>query len=274
MSRIEALFLAGRPERLFCVAYPAERGPARRSVLVLPPFGEEMNKCRRMVALGARALQARGCDVLVPDLSCTGDSEGEFGDARLETWSGDLKRGAEWLQERSEGPLDLLAVRGGALLVSAEILPADMQAGRLVLWQPVTNGRQLVTQFLRLRAAETLVGSTQAPEQFDARAILRSVGHLEVAGYEVSEALIAGLEVRDLPAISRAGWREVLWCDVAASGTPALSPASQRSVATLRANEIQVDAELFEGEPFWGTPEIAVVRSMIERTAAYLAERV
>lgn len=272
MSSVEALFLDGRPARLFCVAYAAGNSRTdRRAVLLLPPFGEEMNKCRRMMALAARALQAHGSDVLVLDLSGTGDSEGDFSDGRLETWLGDLLRGAQWLRDRGSITLDLLAIRGGALLVADGLLPEGMRAGRLALWQPVTSGKQLVSQFLRLRAAEGIVAGTKTQPGPDPRALLRQKGRLEVAGYEATDELISAMETRDLGAIHGSGWHSVLWCEVGAVTDESLSPASQRSVATLRQRGMQVDAELFHGEPFWGTPEVAIVTPLVERTAAFLA---
>ncbi len=57
---------------------------------MLPPFAEEMNKCRRMMALTAYALQAAGLDVLFVDLFGTGDSGGDFADGSLEVWRSDL----------------------------------------------------------------------------------------------------------------------------------------------------------------------------------------
>ena len=62
---------------------PAPGLAPRGDVLVLPAFAEEMNRCRAMVALQARAWSAQGVGTLVVDGFGTGDSAGEFADA---TW--------------------------------------------------------------------------------------------------------------------------------------------------------------------------------------------
>src|SRR5689334_9630124 len=75
--------------RLFAVHWPAAAPSLRQAVLVLPPFAEELNKCRPMLAAQARALAAAGLDVLLVDLFGTGDSDGEFVEARWERWQQD-----------------------------------------------------------------------------------------------------------------------------------------------------------------------------------------
>ena len=271
LSRPEPFFLDGRAGRLFCVLYPGcGAGGARRGVLVVPPFAEEMNKCRRMVALAARALQARGADVLMLDPTGTGDSEGDFADARIDIWTDDLRRGATCLRDRGSRSLDVLAVRGGALLVGPGLLPGEMTAGRLALWQAVASGRQVAAQFLRLRVAEAVTGGFQGDQAGNQREALRANGAIEVAGYRVSEELIAALESLDLAGIARGGWTPVQWFEVAAPGATTLSPASLRAIAGLRGSDVSVDAEIIAGDPFWATPEIAVVDELVTRTAATL----
>ena len=84
-------FLEGSRGRLFCVEFPA---PSARNtgaaVLVVPPIGEEMNKCRRMLTLAARACQAAGLTALITDLYGTGDSAGDFRDGTVVQWRDDL----------------------------------------------------------------------------------------------------------------------------------------------------------------------------------------
>ena len=80
-------FLVGGQGTLFAIYYPPAAGvPRRDGVLYVPPFAEEMNKSRRLVALQARRLAAAGFGVLVPDLYGTGDSAGDFAEARWSIW--------------------------------------------------------------------------------------------------------------------------------------------------------------------------------------------
>ena len=52
---MSARFLELNGRRLFLIQAPAV-GVARRRVLVLPPFAEELNKCRRLLAVTVRRL--------------------------------------------------------------------------------------------------------------------------------------------------------------------------------------------------------------------------
>src|SRR5690349_4296190 len=88
--------------RLFAVHWPAAAPARRQSVLVLPPFAEEMNKCRPMLAAQARAFAAAGLDVLLLDLFGTGDSDGEFAEARWPRWQQDLQLARQWLISQLE----------------------------------------------------------------------------------------------------------------------------------------------------------------------------
>ena len=70
-------FLEVSGRRLFAVHHPPVDG--RRvlgHVLCVPPFNEEMNRCRSMITLQARALALLGIGTLLLDLHGTGDSAG------------------------------------------------------------------------------------------------------------------------------------------------------------------------------------------------------
>ena len=55
---------------------------------MVPPFAEEMNKCRPMVTEVALGLAESGIASIVPDLYGTGDSGGDFSEGDWETWQG------------------------------------------------------------------------------------------------------------------------------------------------------------------------------------------
>src|SRR5262245_21600498 len=88
---IESLHLepSGWGLRLCCVAAPLNGG-VRGTVLLLPPFAEELNKTRRMCARFARRLAGHGWRVVRVDLYGCGDSAGEFRDATWSQWISDL----------------------------------------------------------------------------------------------------------------------------------------------------------------------------------------
>ena len=89
-DRLCPLFIDGTAGRLFAIYLaPAPEAPRRGAVLYLPPFAEEMNRSRRMVLLQARRMVELGYQVLIVDLYGTGDSEGDFADARWAIWRAD-----------------------------------------------------------------------------------------------------------------------------------------------------------------------------------------
>ena len=238
---------------------------------MLPPFAEELNKSRRMLALAARALQGAGMDVLLMDLFGTGDSGGDFGDATLAIWRDDLQRGAAWLAQRGVTRLDVIAVRAGALLLQDFAPPPGIAHGRVVLWQPVLSGRLLIAQFLRLRIAENLTVGDRAVDSPDARNLLDSDGRIEVAGYAICRELVRGLEDITDPLTNAGGWEAWDWLEVSGPGVDTLSMAAQRAIAAMRARGMRVRESCLEGDPFWATPEIAVVPALVDATVKCLA---
>jgi exosortase A-associated hydrolase 2 len=265
-------FLDGPVGKLFCLYFPRSApGRARRSALVLPPFAEELNKSRRMVALAARALQRAGHDVLLIDLYGTGDSAGDFADGSLAVWRDDLACAVGWLASRGTTHLDVLAVRAGALLLPGISPPAGLANGRVALWQPVISGRTLVSQFLRLRVAAAIGDAGAARPVPDGRATLRDSGRLEVAGYDLTEQLASGLEAIDDPLADAIQWERLNWLEVVSEGATEPTPASRRALAALRERGATVDTAVVAGEPFWATPEIATVPALVDATVAALA---
>ncbi|MTV55832.1 serine aminopeptidase domain-containing protein, partial [Pseudoduganella buxea] len=151
-------FLDGGADARFCVFHSPSHSPSpddacRGAIVYLHPFAEEMNKSRRMAALGAAALAADGYAVLQIDLHGCGDSAGDFGDATWESWLDDVARARRWLQRElgdrlTEVPA-LWGLRLGALLALDAARRAPEPPSALLLWQPVTSGAVLLTQFLR-----------------------------------------------------------------------------------------------------------------------------
>lgn len=275
----EAFFLPSAAGGLFCLFRAAggqscpHGGSGRPAVLVLPAFAEEMNKSRRMVSLFAQRAQAAGITTLVPDLYGTGDSEGDFGAATLETWAADLQRCLGWLVERCAVPVSILAVRCGSLLL--DLLPADRRSGgHLVLWQPVVSGRAFVNQFLRLRLAGDLL--SRGAGHADSAALrqeLQQAGRIEVAGYDVKRELLAGIEAVELRNTSVAAFSRVTAFEVAAADSDEVSPALERVLSAWRNAGANVSGRALQGEPFWATAEIATVPGLLDQTVAGLTNR-
>jgi exosortase A-associated hydrolase 2 len=243
-------------------------------LLIVPPFAEEMNKCRRMMALLARGAAEHGVLSLIPDLFGTGDSDGDFRDASWAAWRSDLVGAGRWLESQGVRALDILAVRTGALLCSAALpeLLSVSQVRQLMFWQPVTSGARYMQQFLRMRlAADAIVPEGRQGETgADLRSLLAAEGFLEVAGYTISRELHDDITRSDLTGGSCTGSRRIHWFEVVDSGSDGASPAAQRAIEALRRAGAAVEVSLVVGEPFWSTPEIATVPGLIQASLSSL----
>jgi exosortase A-associated hydrolase 2 len=244
-------------------------GPARATVLVVPPFAEELNKSRRLLALAATALAGAGWRVCLPDLGGTGDSEGELAAARVGDWSADLAAVAADCAADGAPVRGLLAVRlGGALATAA--LPLLPDVATLVAWQPVVSGQQHLTQFLRLRVAGNLVGGGGPGTVTVAslRAALAGGETLEVAGYPLAAPLAADLDALRFAPPDGGRLPDLHWLEVATAEPPAPGPLAADQVARWVARGGRATATAVTGDPFWSTVEITVVPALVAATVA------
>lgn len=272
-ATVEPFFLRAVDRSLFCVCY---RPPAdtlqRHPVLHVPALCEEMNKARRMVSLTARRLAEHGHPVLVLDLTGTGDSSHDFGDATWDLWRDDVLRGAAWLKERTGQTPILWGLRAGCLLIDSTLAAAGPAAAGLVFWQPVLSGESALTQLLRLRSFGDFASGGQRRESVkELVALLQGGQQIEVAGYALAPALalplrsvrLGGPHFRDI---------DVTWVEVAPETPAAIAPPSESCIASLQALGVRVSAIAVSGQAFWMTQEIAECQALIDATVAKLQQ--
>jgi len=269
----EPFFLGSDAGQRFCLFHrPA--GPCRGAVLYVPPFAEELNRTRRMAALGARRLAAHGYGVLQIDLAGTGDSAGDFGDARWDLWKQDLDAGAAWLRARIDAPLTLWGMRLGALLALDYARTVTVPLAPLLLWQPVASGATYLTQFLRLRTANAMLGDDAAAQNGTRalRAALEAGQTLEIAGYDLTPALAHAIDALPAPDAMAppvpAHWFEVL-------GAPGQAPgaAAGRVKTAWEAHGTRLHVHTVTGLPFWATTAVSTCPALLDATADVLEER-
>ena len=255
--------------RLRCVTEPGDV-TARGTVVLLPPFAEEMNKSRRMCARMARCWAEDGWRVVRLDLYGCGDSGGEFRDATWSRWVEDLQTEVRRSIGETPGPLWLWCVRGGALFVEPilEVAPA----AHVLLWQPVLSGAVHLQQFMRLRMAAGLFGAGKASSADATPAQQFAAGRsAEIGGYEVSAALAYGLQSAGLRSGTGSRGR-VVWLEVPSGEGASVSPATQRAVDAWRANGRDVCLELVPGAPFWQSTDIVENEGLLQRSRVLLAD--
>ncbi|MBT8144916.1 MAG: hypothetical protein KJO55_09465, partial [Gammaproteobacteria bacterium] len=109
-------FLDFAERQLLLTSYGFGHQP-QRCIVIVPPFAEELNKCRRMMALLGRAASDAGMGCCYLDLSGTGDSEGEFANATWQQWRDELESLLNWIELELPGvQIQLVGIRLGLLL--------------------------------------------------------------------------------------------------------------------------------------------------------------
>lgn len=264
---LDPAFLEGGSGRIHCTFFRPDQAASPTGVLFLPPFAEEMNKARRMMALFGHRLAGEGWVMALPDPFGTGDSEGDFAEARWAAWRDDVVTTVAALRERGVERLVLAGLRTGALLALDALAHLPLAPQRLLLWQPVTSGRQFLTQFLRLRLAASMAGG-ERESTGDLRARLVAGEALEIAGYELSPELALALERLDAKALAPPAAVPVDWFEVSGAEEPRVSPAGVRVAETWREAGCAVTPEAVAGDPFWTTQEIVEVPALLERSLA------
>lgn len=243
------------------------------NVLCVPPFNEEMNRCRSMVTLQAQAFAAVGIGTLIVDLHGTGDSAGQYGDARWTIWQSDIRTGIEWLDRQPGGCRALWGIRLGALLaVEALRRQADRKLS-LILWQPVIDGKQYFTQFLRMRIAAQM-DRPNLPKDTTAsmRTQLANGQSIEIAGYEIHPELAHALDNARLADIPPPAQAPTLWLEQASAQATDASPGNQRVIEAWSQAGSSISVRLYEGPPFWQLHERAVAPQAIAQTTSWSRE--
>lgn len=244
--------------------------PQRRShpigdILVAPSFAEEMNRCRAMVAMQARALARLGVGTLVLDLHGTGDSAGEFADATWETWLDDLQRGLAWLRAEGPGCRSLWGIRFGALL-AGELARLDGRIERLLLWQPVVSGKSFYTQFLRIRIAAELNQPDRVKSTNELRQWSASGEAIDVSGYRIGPALAKAMDEVALADVAALGSVRSDWFEVLPSADAPVAAANTKAVAQFRARGAAIALETVIGPSFWQVHERELAIDLISAT--------
>ncbi len=271
MDGVEPFFIDSAGGPLFCVHHrPPKTVEARGQVLVALPFNEEMNRCRSLVTLQARAFAAIGVGTLVVDLFGTGDSGGEYRDARWDVWLENLETGLRWLDGQPGSRRAVLGIRLGGIL-AAQLLRQRADAGlSLMLWQPVIDGAQNFNQFLRIRLAAQMQRA-DLPKETSAslRQQLAEGKNIEIAGYEIPPQLATAIEAANLKTLAPPAGTPVFWLEQ--RGVDAsLPPASQKLHSAWAEAGVHPTVALYDGPAFWQVYERDIAGHAVELTTEWL----
>jgi len=271
-SSREPFFLECEDRRLFSIFHsPENRAAIQGGAVYFAPFTEEANRTRRMASLLADNLSRAGTATLLFDYSSTGDSSGAFSQARWDDWVSDGCAAIEWLYRQIGKPIALVGLRLGAAMALECAQKVGLDIPRIVLWQPVTNGRTFFTQFLRIRLAASLAEGGNRETTRDLMERLSGGETMEVAGYKVAPALADAVNRVNLADLAPPVASKVHWFEVTTGEDDELMPASQMAVLRWREAGVDVATAAITGEQFWATQEIATALPLIDATRAALA---
>lgn len=263
--KAEPFYLDGPNGRLFAIHHPPHNAAnAKGCFLYIQPLGEEMNRCRQMASMQARAFAQAGYGCLLLDLIGTGDSAGEYPDGDWDRYQADLNAGVQWLNAQGYPHITLWAVRHGALL-ALDLARSLPEPRRLLLWQPVFNGKSAVTQILRIALAGTLEGENK-PSMGDLRQTMATQPSIELSGYDTSCTLLATLETQQVANYYDIKDIEVCWFDVLASQEQQRTKESSRVEENWRNAGATIDYQNVIGPAFWQVWERVVANELLERT--------
>jgi exosortase A-associated hydrolase 2 len=268
-------------ESLFCIYYPAvqaigkdadEKGSSgKEAVLFIPPFAEEMNKSRHMMSLQARAMASAGISSLMIDLFGTGDSSGDFSEARWHIWVENIQKSIGWLREHGYSSISCLGVRLSGLLAVAAAKVDDTPIKKIVWWQPVLTGENYLIQILRLRTTQGMLLKNQPSNENTQGLLERLLGGetIEVAGYDIHPELGKALidqqinqNEHSLPPLS-----------VKIELVELVSNKDKKNslpVSNLIEHWPAADMHTLVGENFWNARESHINQELIDMTTALL----
>lgn len=199
------------------------------------------------MAKQAQYFAAQGLPVCMLDYFGSGDSEGETDQAKADIWYDDIVTAGEWLLSQGVEQITLWGVRFGGLmqLHFQQQLHQALPIKNQLLWKPVTGGKLLVSQFLRLKQANSMMQGSA--EKVNWRQLIKEGETVEVAGYPLNETLLASIEQLKAETTLQS---PVTWLEL---GTEKLTPVIERLTADWPEQELQLQTVTCPA--FWQIPE-------------------
>lgn len=265
----QPFFLPASCGRVFAVYHqPVGAVKPWGNLLVVPAFNEEMNRCRSMVTMQAQALARLGVGTMVIDLYGTGESDGEYGDARWDIWIENVRQGIEWLETYPGGCIGLLGIRLGVPLALAA-LQGNQKKRALIAWQPVVDCKNYFTQFMRMRIAGNM-DRTDIPKETtgDMRAQLAEGKSIEVAGYEIHPDLAMSIENLRLTGLMPPKSVSTAWFEKGGGDENVIPPASEKLLNSWRLAGTDAELTVFDGPAFWALHDRFFAPDLVTKTAA------
>jgi len=226
-------------------------GKPRAHIVFLPPFGEEMNRCRSLVASQARRFANAGYSCTLIDFYGTGDSEGQLRDASLAIWKDNIRRAVNVLQQECPVPLILWGLRLGGLLALDYAVTSTPKPRDIILWQPVNAAALYITQVLRQRVASLMVRDLPPETTKEIRQRLREGEDVEVAGYILGGKLVQDIEDIDVSTMAELCSGSIYWLEHTTEAGKEIGMAARKMVDQLAQQGNRMEVRTFCDPPIW-----------------------
>ena len=244
----------------------------RHATVIVPPFAEELNKCRHLISSMMRQLAAAGISGFLLDNYGTGDSEGDLDEASLQLWRDDLIALINNISLQGYSNVSFVAIRFGALqlfdLLNNAQLP--LPVSKVVLWQPFFDMAKFWQQFVRIKVAEAMatgdkISQKQLEQQLNAGELL------EIAGYPISPKFYQSLLSANTTFPAQLNAKPLCWLETSQLDNIAVPVEKMR---LQLAEQCVLSFEQIKDEPYWQTAELAEANTLISHTLAYLTAQV
>jgi exosortase A-associated hydrolase 2 len=261
---MKPLFLPSTSGTLFCIYFAPLNSELKRAIIHIPAFAEEMNKSRRMVNLQARSLADHGYAVLIVDLFGTGDSSGDFGEARWDIWLSNITDAINWLYQQGVQDIDLWGLRTGNLLAMDYAARHPQQIGNLLCWHPVLSGETFIKQFLRLRIVAAVMDNHAPREKTsDLKQRLINGESIEVAGYVLNPELATPLLKLNAGQLELEQLTEIAIFELISAADSQTSTITSKLLTILHQKSINSSLTKVVGDPFWAGQELKLNAELI-----------
>lgn len=265
-ERLDASYLPGCEGSLFCLVASGEPADGdlesvKHFVLFVPPFGEEVNLCRRFQSLVRANLSRAGVVCVIPDLYGTGDSEGLLEDADWDSWRQDLVKVVQHFcvaggsKDNLEHRLSIVAIRAGCLLAadlvqSMKNEPDIPELENIVFFQPERNGKEVISRLFRSRILAQRLAGDRSENTQDLWSLLKAGQCIRAGGHLLSAELCMSMSEKTLDDFLLVSHGKVrTWFELQKSGSTSVQRAEEFSLVGWNVSG-------FKSAPFWQMYEV------------------